>query len=385
MSFLMLLRLAVSTLSGSGCVLGQFTRPNGVKPVIEPDPASVFDCPMRGKPIRWEAKHTFNPAAIVKDNKVWLLYRAEDDSGNGIATFTSRLGLASSDDGIHFKKHPKPVLYPDNDDQKDREWEGGCEDPRCVELEDGSYALFYTQYHRINGSFHVNLGMATSKDLIHWTKTGPVQGLDVNGKMVTPTKSASLVTSVKKGRLIATKIDGKYWLYYGEGDIYLMTSPDLRSWTPVPGFVVKRNPYHFDSGLAECGPPAVLTSKGIVLLYNGSNASGADKDPSLPSKVYSGGQFLFDRNDPTRLISRSEKPFFKPELPWEKTGQFKDGTTFIEGLVLFHKKWLLYYGAADTFVGVAQAPYKPEPQPGASPAERREMALAFVRNLVSKP
>ena len=72
---------------------------------------------------------------------------------------------------------PAPVLYPDADDQKAHEWEGGCEDPRCVETEDGTYVLFYTQYHRIKGEpRHTDLGMATSRDLLHWTKTGPVQG-----------------------------------------------------------------------------------------------------------------------------------------------------------------------------------------------------------------
>ncbi len=43
----------------------------------------------------------------------------------------------------------------------------------------------------------------------------------------------------------------------------------------------------------------------------------------------------------------------KPELPSEKTGQYEAGTVFTEGLVRFKGKWFLYYGAADSFVGVA--------------------------------
>jgi predicted GH43/DUF377 family glycosyl hydrolase len=50
-----------------------------------------------------------------------------------------------------------------------------------------------------------------------------------------------------------------------------------------------------------------------------------------------------------------EKPFFQPELPWERTGQYAAGTTFAEGLVYYKNRWLLYYGCADTFVGVAIA------------------------------
>ena len=110
---------------------------------------------------------------------------------------------------------------------------------------------------------------------------------------------------------------------------------------------------HFDSGLAECGPPALLTGGGIVLLYNGKNADGGKGDPALRPGVYAGGQALFDAKDPAHLLARPEQPFFQPELPWEITGQYGAGTTFIEGLTLFHKQWFLYYGCADSNVGVA--------------------------------
>ena len=113
-----------------GWQMGPFQRPADAQPIIKPDPGLVFDCPMRKEPVRWQATHTFNPAAVVKDGKVYVLYRAEDDHGGGIGGYTSRLGLAVSDDGVHFEKMPTPVLYPAEDEQKGREWEGGCEDPR---------------------------------------------------------------------------------------------------------------------------------------------------------------------------------------------------------------------------------------------------------------
>jgi beta-1,2-mannosidase len=345
----------------TGWTLGPFTRSADAQPIIKPDLEAVFNCPMRQMPVHWEATHTFNPAAIVKDGKVYVIYRAEDNNGGGIGGYTSRLGLASSDDGIHFTQMPSPVLYPNHDDQTDREWIGGCEDPRCVETEDGTYVLFYTQYHQ--GSKDkprtTDLGMATSRDLLHWTKCGPVQGPDASGKMVRPSKSASLVCSVRNGRVIATRIKGKYWLYYGEGVIHLMTSDNLHDWTPVPKFAMAQRKNLFDSGLAECGPPALLTDKGIVLLYNGKNAGPGSGDPTLKTGVYADGQALFDAQDPTHLLARLDHPFFQPELPWEKTGQYGAGTTFIEGLVLFKNKWLLYYGCADTFVGVAIADVTP--------------------------
>ena len=120
--------------------------------------------------MQWEALHTFNPAAIVRHGKVYVLYRAEDNSGAmEIGGHTSRLGLAESDDGIHFKRSAEPVFYPAEDDQKASEWPGGVEDPRIVEREDGTYVLTYTQWNRKTYS----VGIATSRDLKHWTKHGP--------------------------------------------------------------------------------------------------------------------------------------------------------------------------------------------------------------------
>ncbi len=162
------LLFASSGLQESQWTIGPFTRPV-TTPVIEPNPASSFTDPLLKKPVQWEALHTFNPAAIVRQGKVYVLYRAEDNSGSMvIGMHTSRLGMATSDDGVHFTRQPAPVFYPDADAQQDKEWPGGVEDPRLVEREDGTYVLTYTQWNRKN----TDLGIATSPDLIHWQKQG---------------------------------------------------------------------------------------------------------------------------------------------------------------------------------------------------------------------
>ncbi len=325
--------------------IGPFERPAGVNPIIAPDTNSVFACPMRGEPVHWEALHTFNPGAVVKDGKVWLLYRAEDDTGAvSIGAHTSRLGLAVSDDGIHFHRFPTPSLFPADDNQKDNEWTGGCEDPRLVESEDGTFVATYTQWnHKLP-----QLAVATSKDLIHWTKYGPLFP-----NLGRSSKSGAIVCKVTDRRLKAVKINGKYRMYWGEGAISCASSDDLIHWdTGEP--VLKQRPGKFDSSLAEAGPPALLTEKGIVVLYNGKNDS-ANGDPTLPPNIYADGQALFDPSDPTHLFARTDAPFYKPEADFERAGQYVAGTTFIEGLVFFHGKWFLYYGCADSFVAVAVA------------------------------
>lgn len=350
-------------------MLAPFHRP-ATAPVITPNPTAVFNDPIRKQPVHWEALHTFNPAAIVRNGKIDVLYRAEDDTGSMmIGMHTSRMGLAESTDGIHFTRRATPVFYPENDAQRSREWPGGVEDPRLVQSEDGTYVLTYTQWNQKT----YTVGIATSKDLLHWTKYGPAFGGAAGGKYDhLQYKSAGIVTKLVGDRIVAAKLHGKYWMYWGEIQIRLATSPDLIHWTPVedaqgnPKVLLAGRPGLFDSAFPEVGPPPLLTSKGILLLYNGKNAE-TNGAPGLGPGTYSAGQALFSAEDPSHLLDRTSHPYFKPELPFEKSGQYAAGTTFTEGLVLFQNKWFLYYGTADSYVGVAlddsgTGAQKPAPQ-----------------------
>ncbi len=340
-------------------IIGPWTRASQT-PVIAPRAESVFQDPASGKPVHWEALHTFNPAAVVRDGKIFVLYRAEDDSGEmQIGGHTSRLGMAVSTDGVHFNRSPEPVFYADKDDQAGRETPGGVEDPRIVESADGNYILTYTQWSRKTGIY--TIGVATSRDLLHWKKFGPIFGTE--GKYALwKYKSAGIVTRIHDDRLIAAKIQGKYWMYWGEGEIHLATSSDLIHWHPregndgEPEVLLQRRPGKSDSGFPETGPPAVLTRHGIVLLYNAKNAAGQTTDSHIGEGAYTVQEALFASDDPGRLLARTEDPVLQPVLDWEKSGQYAAGTTFGEGLVLFDGRWWLYYGSADSFVGVATAP-----------------------------
>ena len=106
----------------------------------------------------WESASVYNPAAVVKDGQVVLLYRAHADD------IVSHVGLATSDDGIHFERHPEPVLSPTEDYER-----YGAEDPRVTEV-DGTYYLTYTGWDRTTAQ----LCLATSTDLLTWTKHGPM-------------------------------------------------------------------------------------------------------------------------------------------------------------------------------------------------------------------
>ena len=337
--------------------LGGFVRPEKANPIITPNPSNQFDCPMQDKKIGWEESDVFNPAATVKDGKIYVLYRAEDNSATGIGKRTSRIGLAESEDGIHMKRRKTPVMYPDKDNMKEYEWEGGCEDPRVTMTEDGLYVMAYTTWNRKVA----RLCIATSHDLVKWEKHGPAFAKAYNGRFKDIfCKSGSMVTTIKDGKQVLTKIDGKYFMYWGEHAVYAATSDDLVNWTPILdeknelATVIKPRPQYFDSALTECGPPAILTDKGIVLLYNGKNQTNDSKrDKRFTAGAYCAGQILTDPKEPMKVLQRLDVPFFRPMASFEKSGQYVDGTVFIEGLVFFKNKWYLYYGCADSQVSVA--------------------------------
>jgi predicted GH43/DUF377 family glycosyl hydrolase len=339
-----------------GWALGPFIRPANGNPVLAPAPQSTFIDPMSQEAIAWEANDVFNPAATVKDSKIYVLYRAEDRSGKGIGERTSRLGLAESTDGIAMKRRPAPVLFPANDDQKAFEWPGGCEDPRVAVTEDGTYVLLYTQWNRKVP----RLAVATSRDLVNWTKHGPAFYKAYNGKFRDlASKSASIVTRVVNGQQVIAKVNGKYLLYWGEHFMNIATSTDLINWQPMLNAdstlrtVLSPRPHFFDSDLTECGPPAIITPKGILVIYNGKNKPGEGCDEAYTANTYAAGQVLFDLQDPAKVLQRLDKPFFIPTEPFEKSGQYPAGTVFTEGLVYYKNKWFLYYGCADSRVGMA--------------------------------
>ena len=278
----------------------------------------------------WEAAGTFNPTVIEHDGGYVMLYRAQDKNG------TSRLGYAESDDGVHFRRRPAPVLSPEAEYEKD----GGVEDPRLVKIGD-IYYLTYTGYNKKDAQ----LCLATSKDLLHWERKGVI---------LPAYKGNWNVVWTKSGAIVPEKIDGKYWMYFlgtatnKTDQTGLAYSFDLIHWTEATQTpVLPARPGKFDSRVVEPGPAPILTNDGIVLIYNGA-------DDKL---VYRTAVAIFDRKDPRKLLYRSDQPIFFPEKEWEKIGQVPN-VVFVEGMVKRENRYLFYYGAADKYVGVVEAAVK---------------------------
>jgi predicted GH43/DUF377 family glycosyl hydrolase len=295
-----------------GYPLGPFVR----------DPANPI---LRPTNRRWESRFVFNPAAIVKDGLVHLLYRAQGPDGR------SSIGLGTSSDGVRFARLNKPVMEA----TEPYELPGGCEDPRVVEV-GGTYYMTYTGYD----GFSARLCLATSRDLLSWTKHGPLFA-DFETRTVGKPWS-------KSGAILTTPLEGLYYMYFGDVDIYYATSRDLIHWTPgdVNDPVMRPQTGTYTQRLLEPGPPPLFTENGYILLIH--NAAAHDPDGKL---IYRAGQALIDPEEPTRELARLTTPFLVPETPEEISGQVNN-VVFVEGLVAYKGEWLMYYGQGDAGVGV---------------------------------
>jgi predicted GH43/DUF377 family glycosyl hydrolase len=218
MRYLFLILLFASCQTATTWELGPFEKITDVNPILRPSSDYSFLDPISSEIRYFEEKNVLNPSAVVKDGLVHLIYRAQD------SLMTSRLALATSSDGIHFEKSTEPILFPEGDEQFSFEWPGGIEDPRVVSLDQGGYYLTYTAYDGKTA----RLFAATSPDLIHWEKLGSVFENPVYADIWS--KSGALVTTQIEDQFVATKIDGYYYMYFGDTSLFIARSTDLESW-----------------------------------------------------------------------------------------------------------------------------------------------------------
>ena len=292
----------------------------------------------------WESAYVYNPAAIVIEETVLLFHRAQ------VENKTSSIGLAWSWNGHDFDRFKQPILTP----TEPYEIPGGCEDPRVV-LVNGTLYLTYTAFNGVTA----RLCMATSIDLINWTKHGlilpDVEDVEyLSQHPMTPYKPRKGWS--KSGAVLDEPISGKYHMHYGEGFLYTATSTDLLHWEhDTTPFAQKLNVW--EQGLLESGPPPVKTRDGKwIQIYNGV-ATGLG---GYTAGRYSVGQMLIDpvkwpKGPPVASV---EIPVLQPETEKEKNGQVNN-VVFAEGLVQLKGKWFLYYGMADQYIGVATTPVQP--------------------------
>ncbi len=281
----------------------------------------------------WERKSTFNPAALVLDGKVHLLYRAMSEDN------TSVFGHAVSADGIHIDERSAEPVYVPREPFETKlvpHANSGCEDPRLTRIGDTVY-LTYTAFDGKNPP-RVALTSLRTADFVArvWKWAKPV--------LLSPPDFDD-----KDAFVFPEQVDGKYLIVHRRGDdIDLSFNRSLaftgNAWLEEYRWIAPRRGW-WDAVKVGAAAPPVKTKAGWVLLYHGISED----------RVYRVGAVLLDLKNPVEVIGRTDHPILEPELPYEVRGDVPN-VVFPCGTVLLGDTLFVYYGAADRVSCVATIP-----------------------------
>jgi len=317
-------------------------------PVLQPVPGA------------WDSVSVFNPGAILRDGKVYMLYRAVSD----MKEYVSRFGLAVSEDGYRFKRvSDGPVFEPQEDYEV-----GGVEDARITRDGD-DFLITYAAVSKVPGPVYDEMdffritkknpyfdrpgipplgpsytGLLRSPDLMHFTAEG----------LITPPGIDD-----RDGVLFPEKIGGRYvmlhrpssWVGEGYGTdrpaIWLAFSDDLKTWDYGEGdqYLLMKPEAAWEEARIGGGPPPVRTDAGWLVIYHGVDTK----------YVYRVGAALLHLEDLTEVIARTEGFLMEPEEDWEKAGIIPNVCFPTAAIWEPGSELLVYYGAGDRVVGLATA------------------------------
>jgi len=295
-----------------------------LRPIIEPNPSHP-----------WEQKAAFNPAAFIAKDQIHLVYRAL--SGDN----TSVLGYAASKNGLTLTHRlAEPIYVPREEFEQKRVPGGnsGCEDPRITKIGQRLY-MCYTAYDGINPP-RVALSSISTNDFLSkkWSKwSRPI--------LISPPGIDD-----KDAAMFPKKIKGKYTILHRIGlSIWIdfVDTLDFGNGNWIGGKVLMSpRPGDHDSRKIGIAAPPIETKYGWLLMYHGISKQ-EDHHYHLRAA-------LLDLKNPLNVIARSKDPILEPEMPYEKEGEVPR-VVFSCGAVVMRDRLIVYYGAADKVIGVAEA------------------------------
>lgn len=269
----------------------------------------------------WESSLVFNAAVFATDNRIHILYRAMGTDN------VSRIGLASSSDGYSIDERlPLPVFSPSNDTESQ-----GCEDPR-LSLFGDTLVMAYTAFgtHFNHQVYQIALTSISTDDFLARRWQWGERILTFPG------------IHNKDAVLFPQKFKGDYVMFHRfEPDICIARSNDLSRWYGLK-YIIGPRERGWDSWKVGAAGPPMLINEGWLLIYHGVSVE----------RVYSLGVALLDKNDPEQVLYRSEEPFLTPTEDYERFGKVPN-VVFSCGQVMMDNQLLIYYGAADSSLCVA--------------------------------
>lgn len=313
--------------------------------------------------LAFESMGVLNPAIIKVNNKIQMFYRAvakDNYSTIGHCTLSTPTEVDVRDES--------PLLFP----QAEYEFQG-LEDPRIVFIEDTFY-MTYTAYNGINA-----LGaLATSKDLIKWSKHGIIVPQITFEEFRHFTETAGRINEkyirfndyqdnhAKHDRKVLLwdknliffprKINNKFcFLHRIRPDIQIVVEIEkledltIEFWQNYfihfDEHVILSSKYDHEVSYIGGGCPPIETDAGWLLIYHGVH-------DTVKGYVYSACAALLDINNPQKELARLPYPLFVPEKEWELKGEVNN-VCFPTGAILEGDTLYIYYGAADERIAVA--------------------------------
>jgi predicted GH43/DUF377 family glycosyl hydrolase len=279
-------------------------------------------------PERWPypVNAVMNAGATLVGDETVLLCRVEDRRG------FSHLTCARSSDGMsNWVVDPHPAIAYDGT-RDEEEW--GVEDPRVTfvpELE--SWLITYTAF----GRGGPGISIARTQDFQTFERLG-----------------VAMRPEDKNGVLLPRRIAGDWVLFHRPAaavgaDVWLSRSSDLKRWRSPEIVLDRREGGWWDSARVGMGPPPLETEHGWLAVYHGVRQTVA-------GGLYRAGLALLDLEQPAVVLRRSDEWVLGPDAAYEVSGDVPN-VVFPCGLVLHRDsdRLFLYYGAADTRIGLATA------------------------------
>ena len=269
----------------------------------------------------WESRLVFNAAAVYLKNKIHLLYRAIGNDG------ISRIGYANSSDGYTINyRSPTPIFTPLQETDHN-----GCEDPR-ITLIDDKILMAYTALSELDHGqlYQISLTSITSQNFLeqkwNWNnRVLPFRGIRNKDCAIFP-----------------RKIKGKFvMLHRFDPDMCIAYSDDFEKWCSLRSILEPRI-RSWDSWKVGAAGTPIEINEGWLIIYHGVSME----------RVYSLGVIMLEKEDPERIIYRSETPILVPTKNYERFGKVPN-VVFSCGNVVMDDKVLVYYGGADSVLCVA--------------------------------
>jgi len=308
--------------------------------------------------IEFENEGVFNPACIEKNGLIYMFYRAVRKEN------FSTIGFCQLKDNQVISRSDKPILFPEFSYESH-----GIEDPQITFI-DGQYYLFYTAYDGQNAliayAISDDLKVFIKKGIISpqitydeaediFRNTGIINKYIYFEKIFKRSRGQGVYLWEKDATLFPKKINGRYALLHRilpgiqicYFDNFNQLTPDFwrQYLKKLNDFIVLDPKYHFENVQIGGGCNPVEIPQGWLLIYHSVQENISE------GRMYNTCVALLDKDDPQKVIGRLPYPLFSPEHTWEKQG-FVDNVVFPTAAILKGDLLSIYYGAADTRIGV---------------------------------